>query len=106
MPGEALRNFANGQKWRLMKAAHRHDFGECLLLGVEPPFPTDACASLEARLSLFHIYFSDRLPGVASGCAGFLETKLSSSRLLDPIPVFIEKTEESPPLTPSGCHGQ
>ena len=54
---EALRNFATGQKWRLMKAAHRHDFGECLLLGLSRR-PNDACASLEARLSLFHIYLS------------------------------------------------
>jgi hypothetical protein len=42
---------------------HRADFGECLLLEVEPPFMPDARSSLEARLSLLHIYFSDRLPG-------------------------------------------
>ena len=42
---------------------HRADFGERPLLEVEPPFMPDACPSLEARLSLLHIYFSDRLPG-------------------------------------------
>ena len=79
-----MRNFATGQKWRLMKAAHRHDFGECLLLGVEPPFPTNACASLDARLSLFYIYFSNRLPGVDSGDRGFAPDPRASCRLRDP----------------------
>ncbi len=36
-------------------------------MGVEPQFPSDARASLEVRLSLFHIYFSDRLPGAKTG---------------------------------------
>src|SRR5271166_1632435 len=46
---------------------HRADFGECQLLEVELPFIPDACPSLEARLSLLHIYFSDRLPGARNG---------------------------------------
>jgi hypothetical protein len=39
-------------------------------LEVEPPFMPDACPSLEARLSLLHIYFSDKLPGANSRLDG------------------------------------
>jgi hypothetical protein len=43
---------------------HRVDFEECLLLRVELPFMPDACLPFEARPSLLHIYFPDRLTGL------------------------------------------
>ena len=53
----------------MLKAEKRHraDFGERPLLEVEPPFMPDACPSLVARLSLLHIYFSDRQPRATCG---------------------------------------
>jgi hypothetical protein len=59
---------------------HRADFGECPLLEVEPPFIPDACPSLEARLSLLHIYFSNRLTGANTGLRG----QRPSRRAADP----------------------
>jgi hypothetical protein len=45
---------------RQRKAEKRHgaDFGNSLLLDVEPPFLLDHYASLEARLLFFNMYFS------------------------------------------------
>jgi hypothetical protein len=50
---------------RLEKAVNRNrvDFGTCLPLDVEPPFLSDDRLSIEARLSHFHTYFSNGLPG-------------------------------------------
>jgi hypothetical protein len=48
-------------------AGHRADFGERLLLGVEPPFQTGAGPSLETQLSLLHQPSSDRPPWAGSG---------------------------------------
>jgi hypothetical protein len=45
------------------KADHCAYFGECPLLGDEPPFPSGTSRPLETLLSLFDIYFSDRLRG-------------------------------------------
>jgi hypothetical protein len=48
-----------------IKAVNRHrvDIGTWLLSEVEPPFLSDDCLSIEARLSHFHTYFSNSLPG-------------------------------------------
>jgi hypothetical protein len=62
---------------------HRADFGECLLLVVEPPFLLGACPSLEALHSLFHIYRSDRLPGASCRSFGPVLKALAQGLLIE-----------------------
>jgi hypothetical protein len=50
----------------------RAGFGECPLLGVEPPFLPGGSPPPETLLWLFHIYFSARLPGANSGLSQIL----------------------------------
>ena len=49
---------------------HRADFGECPPLGDKLPFLPGTNSPLETLSSLFHIYFSDRLPRAKSCHAG------------------------------------
>ena len=57
---------------------HRADFGECPLLGDKLPFLPGTNSPLETLSSLFHIYFSDRLPRATSRNCGELVTPYGS----------------------------
>jgi len=67
---------AYGEFWRKAGCRHRADFGECLLLGDKLPFLPGTNSPLETLSSLFHIYFSDRLPRATSRHSTPFKTQL------------------------------